>query len=274
MFNDKSTDCMEDITIISMPTKTPDGDFEVIYNVDFFANEKHTDNRKREIEQEIIEIEEYQSQVEKRIDELNSEIDRLTNKADNFDYILSVASGVACGFIDSLYVGEFDFADLKADANRHVNKSIERYANLRGYKDNGRGLKGAIEFLEKKFPVDQDNVWKGKGISSTKLHHLEDFAHHPTLGGLFFSILVSFFRFAVFSNRNGDIKVLFVETDKKKIVQILAPIIISGVMSWLVYVAESNYVEKHDKELPKPLHKLIVILSQSPIIIKLFKFRK
>lgn len=219
----------------------------------------------------LSEIESRISDNEEIIDQLNSEIDRLTNKADSIDYTIAVASGILTGMIDSFFVGEFNFSELKADANKHVNKFIEGYAKLRGYEDNGRGLKGAIEFLENKFPVDQDNVWKESGISSTKLHHLEDLAHHPTILGLVASIAVAFFRTAIFIDKDGQWHFVLLETSKKDIIKMWAPIIISGVLRWLVHIAESKYVEENSKELPKPIHKLVVALSYSPAILKVLK---
>ena len=203
------------------------------------------------------------------INKINVDIDRLTNNSDSLDYTVAVASGLLTGMIDSFFVGEFNFAELKSDADKHVNKFIENYAKFRGYK--GRGLEGAIKFLEGKFPVDQDNVWKGLGISSARLHHLEDMAHHPTILGLVASIAVIFFRTAFFVDKEGKLHFVLLETDMKDIVKTWAPIIISGILRWLVYLAESKYIEKNSKELPKPIHRIIVALSYSPAVIEVLK---
>lgn len=125
--------------------------------------------------------------------------------------------------------------------------------------------------MEGKFPVDQDNVWKGLGISSTKLHHLEDIAHHPTILGLVASIAVCFFRTAIFVDDEGKWHFVLLETGKKEIVKRWTPVVISGVLRWLVYLAESKYKETNSKELPKPIHRLIVALSYSPAVIEILK---
>ena len=51
-------------------------------------------------------------------------------------------------------------------------------------------IKGAVAFLEKKFPIlDDGNILDfGGGFQ----HHLRDFAHHPTIVGLVFSLLTKF----------------------------------------------------------------------------------
>ncbi len=51
-------------------------------------------------------------------------------------------------------------------------------------------LAKAIKFLEEKVPIPQDKLTPefGGGLQ----HHLRDFSHHPTILGLFFSILGQF----------------------------------------------------------------------------------
>jgi hypothetical protein len=205
-----------------------------------------------------------------KIDDLNREIERLTNNATNVDYFVAIGSGVLTGIIDSLWVGEFDFEALKADSHKHVNKFIEKYAKIRGYKDNGKGLKGAIEFLEKKFPVDQDNIWKATGISSTKLHHLEDLAHHPTVLGLVASIIVQFFRMSIFVDKDGKVNVEMIETSKSDFAKTWLPIIITGILKWTVYLAESKKTI-NDKEIPKPICILMKRLSAAPAVLEILK---
>ena len=247
--------------------KTSKDEQEVEYEVSSLTQEGDVSS----IATSLQDIEERIRKNEDIMDDLNVDINRLTNNADIFDYTVAISSGLLTGMIDAFFVGEFNIVDLKADANKHVNKFIEKYAKLRGYKENGQGLKGAISFLEGKFPVDQDNVWKGLGISSTKLHHLEDMAHHPTILGLVASIAVCFFRTAIFVDDEGKWHFVLLETGKKEIVKRWAPVVISGVLRWLVYLAESKYKEKNSKELPKPIHRLIVALSYSPAVIEILK---
>src|SRR5574344_2789230 len=205
--------------------------FEVDFEVQSLVKEfSETDN----IFKSINNIEERQHILQERIDALNTDIDRLTNNADGLDYTIAVVSGILCGVIDSFFVGEFDFSELKADSNKFVNKSIEKIAKLNGYKGK-KGLEGAIRYIEKKFPVDQDNIYKDKkhkklGISSDKLHHLEDIAHHPSPLGLVAAILVTFFRVATFVDGEGTWHFLKIDTDKKKLIEIFLPIVISAII--------------------------------------------
>lgn len=221
------------------------------------------------IENSISDIDRRMLDVQDQIDEYDKEIDKLTNHADGLDNIVAVSSGVLCALIDSFFVGEFNMKAYQADSHKHVNKFIEAYAKMNGYDGKGR-LKDAISFLEKKFPVDQDNVWKDKGFSSTKLHHLEDIAHHPTPTGLLAAMAVSFFRVGVFVDKGGKWHIVPISTDKKQLLRIWLPVLISGVMLWLIHLAESKHPEKMDK-LPKGVKKLIIALAGTPGVIEILK---
>ena len=184
------------------------------------------DDRKTTIQQELSEVEAQLAVVNQTVNKLNSQIDTLTNHADGLDYTIAVASGILTGLIDSFFVGELglfenasdeakeQFKQAKDESNKIVNKFVEKYAKMRGYKPkDGKGnLKGAISFLEEKFPVAQDNTWSGQGISSTHTHHLDDLAHHPTLMGLVSAILVQFFRISFFASKDGKWHPRIVET--------------------------------------------------------------
>ena len=125
--------------------------------------------------------------------------------------------------------------------------------------------------MEKRFPVAQDNVWKTSGISSTRLHHLEDIAHHPTLLGLASAIIVQFFRISFFINKDGKWNYELLKTNPSEIIRVWTPIVVSGILNWVVRIAKSKYVEKLDKEIPQPIQKLILLLSKSPAIIEVLK---
>jgi hypothetical protein len=240
-------------------------EYEVISTVEPSSSDEHSN-----IQQSIAEIDKRLAENEAILDQMNRDIDRLTNHADGFDYAISVCSGILCGFIDSFYVGEFNFQELKADANKHANKFVEKYAKISGWDGNGC-LNKAVEFLENKYPVAQDNIWKGEGISSTKLHHLEDLAHHPTPAGLVFAIMVSFLNCSFFINKRGEWNFKALDFEPKELARLWTPLLISGVLRWLVYVAESKYFEKEGTKLPKPITKLLKLIAYTPGIIQILK---
>ncbi|MBR2406208.1 MAG: hypothetical protein IKB04_04080 [Clostridia bacterium] len=245
-------------------------------------NATDDENRAR-IQQGLCDVEQRLSVVNKKVAELNADIENLTNNADGLDYTIAVASGILTGLIDSFFVGELglfenasdeakaQFREAKGESNKIVNKFVEKYAKMRGYnpKDGG-DLKGAISFLEEKFPVANDNTWSGQGISSTHTHHLDDLAHHPTLMGLVSSILVQFFRISFFASKDGKVHPRIVETSMKDL-SCWIPVVISGVLKWLSYMAEKNDLLDMDDDLPESVKWLVKNIHKVPIILQLAK---
>lgn len=109
-------------------------------------------------------------------------------KADALDYSIAAASGLLCSLIDIFWVGKFNLAEAEHWGKEKASQFVLGVAQSKGYK--GETLAGAIRFLEKAFPIPADLLTSefGGGLQ----HHLRDFGHHPTLLGLFFSLLTQF----------------------------------------------------------------------------------
>lgn len=172
----------------------------------------------------------------KQIEALDTSIDNLTCHADAFDYATAVICGLIGGVVDSLWVGEWDFATAKASANEDVNRKIMAFAKKCGYK--GDRLQGAINHLERKFPFPGDNDWKGK-CSSTTAHHLDDFSHHPTFVGLIFSIIKQFTGETTYFTSKGNVTIP-VEVHSNGTLQGNTPItkVFCGVVNWFINCRE------------------------------------
>lgn len=240
------------------------------------------DKRRQQINEGIASLDDDINKKIAEFEKLDKQIDRLTNHADKADYIIAVASGVISGLLDSFFVGELGlfenasdsakdkFRSDKGSVNESVNHFIEKYAKAKGYDGKGR-LKGAIDFLEKKYPVAQDNIWSGRGISSAKTHHLDDLAHHPSIVGLLSAILVQYIRISVFSNKDGDVEFVFVPPKKEDIIRIIVPVLISGVIKWLVNLAQKKEVLVFDENVPKPIQEIVRNLHKLPIAIEILR---
>lgn len=141
-------------------------------------------------QQEIDEIDKYLEKAEKKAQKLDRKSDLLTNHADGIDYSVAVASGVLTGLLDVFFVGELDLKECNEWGSDKVNEFIKKVAGEDG--DGPEALERAIKKLENKskpfFPSDPNLNDFGGGLQ----HHLRDFAHHPTLVGLLFSILTQF----------------------------------------------------------------------------------
>lgn len=131
-------------------------------------------------------------------------------------------------------------------------------------------LRRAIRYLEKQHPVPQDNLFHGTG-SRPETHHLDDIAHHASLAGMIASIVVQFLRVATFVNKDGKWTLKFVKTDAKELLEIWMPVIISGLLNWLVSIADKHLNTEDEERLPKPVVEIAHLLASTPAIIQIIK---
>ena len=138
----------------------------------------------------------------------------------------------------------------------------------------------AITKLEQHFPLPLDKIYEGSGISAA-VHHLDDLAHHPTPLGLVAAFLGSFFRIGILTVKNNKIKGgkfntrLIVKFDKKpdysEWLKIVAPLFISGILTWLLNLAFKKKEEVNGSKLPKPVKNLILLIAQTPALVSVLK---
>ncbi|WP_024861708.1 hypothetical protein [Ruminococcus flavefaciens] len=205
---------------------------------------------------------------EKAIYDLDAEIDLLSSHADLLDYIVAASSGVICGMLDILWVGDFNLASGRNIADEKISGFVTKTANLFGYK--GDNLKEAVSFLEKKFPLASDgNTSKlGGGLQ----HHLRDFAHHPTIVGLIFSLLTQFTGYSFGTDTNGNFKTFKVPDNSKKFIGKNIPDkIIKGTIVWFFHLvsdiagSSSTAGLSGGTGIPGPILSLAKELSALPV---------
>ena len=91
---------------------------------------------------------------DKIIYDLDSQIDLLSSQADTLDYLISVASGILCGMLDILWVGEFSLDRGREIASDKVEAFVKKAAKLTGCESDDLGA--SVKHLEKLFPIPSD----------------------------------------------------------------------------------------------------------------------
>lgn len=114
--------------------------------------------------------------------------DKSIRDADKWDYIVAATSGVLTAVLDVLWGTKLSLTEAQTWGRKETDAFVMKVARAVGYK--GNDFTGAIKKLEELFPIAADKLTPefGGGLQ----HHLRDFAHHPTLAGLVFSILTQF----------------------------------------------------------------------------------
>lgn len=171
--------------------------------------------------------------IEKSLFDLNMQIDSMSNKADCLDYFVAVASGIVCSLMDMLWVGEFNIDRGRDLADQEVESFVQKVAKRFGCKSDD--LKSSVAFLEKKFPLAADGNTSdfGGGLQ----HHLRDFAHHPTIVGLIFSLLTQFTEMSYGTDTLGNFIVVPVaEKSKVYIGKDIPDKICKGTIVWFFHL--------------------------------------
>lgn len=208
--------------------------------------------------------------LDRIIYDLDSHVDLLSSQADKIDYLVSIGSGVLCGLLDIIWVGNFSLERGRNIASDEIDSFVTKTAKLLGCKNDD--LVSAVKFFEKKFPIPSDGNTPdfGGGLQ----HHLRDFAHHPTIVGLMFSLLTQFTYKSYGTDVNGVFMIVDVpEVSKAFIGNDVPSKILFGTITWFFHLVSdmagsSNSVGKSGGTgIPGPLLALAKELS----VLQIFK---
>ena len=206
---------------------------------------------------------------EKSIFELEQRINDQSSEADSLDYFVAVASGVMCAMLDILWIGEFDLLNGRKIASDKVDEFVIQVAKRFGCEEDG--LKKSVMYLEEKFPIPADGNTPqfGGGLQ----HHLRDFAHHPTIVGLIFSLLTQFTGMSYGTDTMGDF--IAVPVSEKSTAFIGANIpdkLMQGTVTWFFHLVSDMAGSRNTAGLsggtgiPGPILSLAKELSVLPVI--------
>jgi len=207
-------------------------------------------------------------ELDKVIYDLDSQIDLLSSQADKLDYLVSIGSGVLCGLLDIFWVDSSNLECGRSIANNEIDGFVTKTAKLLGY--NGDDLEGAVKFLERKFLILSDG--NTPDFDGGLQHHLCDFAHHPTIVGLMFSLLTQFTYKSYGTDVNGVFMIADVpEVSKEFIGNDVPSKIIFGTITWFFHLVSdiagtsSSASKSSGTGIPGPLLALAKELSVLPI---------
>ena len=184
-------------------------------------------------------------------------------KADRIDYMMAVCSGTVSGLIDIFYVGDFSLERANMWGTEKVKLFVKKVAELQGF--NGDDLSGAIRHLENHFGLAADSVTPdfGGGLQ----HHLRDFSHHFSLGGLLCSLFTQFTGKIIGTDTLGVLHIVEL-TDKKYIGKNFEEKALFGTVNWFFHLvsdmAGSNATPGKGVGIPGPLISLIKEISTLP----------
>lgn len=200
---------------------------------------------------------------------LDSNIDMLSSHADNIDYFVSIASGLLSAMLDILWVGDFDISKGRKISEKQTKSFVVKIAKILGYK--GNDVNGAVKYLENKYPIPADGNTTdfGGGLQ----HHLRDFAHHPTIVGLIFSLMTQFTEHSYGTDTSGIFIVVPVpEKSKIFIGKDISDKIFKGTIIWFFHLisdvagSSSTAGLNGGTGIPGPILSLVKEISALPFM--------
>lgn len=205
--------------------------------------------------------------LDRIIFDLDSQIELLSSQADKLDYLVSIASGLLCGCLDVLWVGEFNLERGRDIASDKVEGFVKGTAKRFGCKKDD--LQSSVKFLEDMFPIPSDGNTPDFG--GGRQHHLRDFAHHPTLVGLLFSLLTQFTNKSYGTDEYGIFKVVNVSKESEIFIGKDVPTkILYGTITWFFHLvsdvagSSSTAGKSGGTGIPGPILALAKELSALP----------
>lgn len=209
-------------------------------------------------------------QIEKRIDE---DFTFKNAQCDKYDYMLAAGCGSIAGLVDIIFVGAPGEGALSKAADNAVDKSVERFAKICGWKgprNDSDSTKSAIGFLEQKFRINYDHTSSNspnlkKGTNGqvknlwTKNHHVRSLGHSPDIVGLFFSIYNQFTSTSSFIDGG---KVITIDSETFDLQgTTFASKVFAGFCNWLGHlfsdVAGSSGADTRGAGIPMPFFSLL-----------------
>lgn len=211
---------------------------------------------------------------------LEFEFDDVVDKASRLDYGIAAGSGLLTGLLSVFLEKSLSVEEAAKIGGKEADRIVVNTARVFGCnipsdkaifdKDSRcdtEVLSKAIKFLEDKFPIPQDMLTPGFGGGLQ--HHLRDFSHHPTILGLFFSILGQFTGTGYGTDTDGSfIKLPF---PKDALIGKNVPEKIAiGAFNWLFHLVSdidgSNQNAGKGTGIPGPVLSVLKELSSTPLL--------
>ena len=210
---------------------------------------------------------------------LEFEFDENVDRASRIDYGVAAGSGLITGLLSVLLGKPLPIEEASKVGGKEADRIVVGTALSLGCKlpndkaifgQDGRcdaeALAKAIKFLEDKFPIPQDKLTSefGGGLQ----HHLRDYAHHPTLLGLFFSILAQFTGVGYGTDTTGNFIKPSLPADALVGKNISEKIAI-GTFNWLFHLISdidgSHANAGKGTGIPGPILSMLKELSSTPL---------
>ena len=195
-----------------------------------------------------------------------------SSHADKIDYVIAAGSGLLCGLLDILWVGEFNITRGKTVAKEKIEALSKKLAEMEGWhetvKTKGKqGLADILTFLSLR-PHNNEESGETEEFQHVGRVNLSSL---PTITGLVFSLLSQFYGQNYFVEEDGSLFIEEISSETKFIGRSISEKIFIGVVDWLFNLASNidnmsdEFYSPHLNIIPVPIFELAKNLSQIPL---------
>lgn len=196
----------------------------------------------------------------------------LSSHADKIDYVIAAGSGLLCGLLDILWVGEFNITRGKTVAKEKIEALSKKLAEMEGWQDavktkGKQGFADVLAFLSLR-PHDNEDPGETEEFQYSGRVNLSSL---PTITGLAFSLLSQLYGQNYFVEEDGSLFIEEISSETKFIGHSISEKIFIGVVDWLFNLASNidnmsdELYSLHLNIIPVPILELAKNLSQIPL---------
>lgn len=201
----------------------------------------------------------------------------LSSHADKIDYVIAAGSGLLCGLLDILWVGEFNITRGKTVAKEKIEALSKKLAEMEGWQavktKGNQGLADILAFLSLRPHNNEDSG------ETEEFQHVErvNLSSLPTITGLAFSLLSQFYGQNYFVEEDGSLFIEEISSETKFIGRSIPEKIFIGVVDWLFNLASKidnmsdEFYSPHLNIIPVPILELAKNFSQIPLFHDLYE---
>lgn len=202
----------------------------------------------------------------------------LSSHADKIDYVIAAGSGLLCGLLDILWVGEFNITRGKTIAKEKIEALSKKLAEMEGWQEavKTKGKQGLADILAFLSLRPHNNADSGETEEYQQAERV-NLSNLPTITGLAFSLLSQFYSQNYFVEEGGSLFIEEISSETKFIGRSISEKIFIGVVDWLFNLASNidnmsdEFYSPHLNIIPVLILELAKNFSQIPLFHDLYE---
>lgn len=177
------------------------------------------------------------------IDVADIKFDKSISKADKYDYLMAIFSGVVSAAVDILVVGKTDLSKFKTLNNKQKVELAKKLLLLSGITT--KGIDYIVDEFEEKLRIDNEVIDRVNNVKKMA----EDFCNSLSVKSLLFNLFETITSYSICKDKNG--KIIFVKSENSELTKgmNIYQLVEFGFVGWLfkqarIFAEKGKYNEE------------------------------